>query len=33
MIQVDTNVVSEPLRPIPDARVIGWPSTQVLETN
>lgn len=32
MILVDTNVVSEPLRPIPDARVAAWLDTQALET-
>ena len=32
MILLDTNVVSEPLRPAPDARVIEWIDAQVLET-
>ena len=32
MILLDTNVVSEPLRPAPAARVIEWIDAQVLET-
>lgn len=32
MILLDTNVVSEPLRPEPDARVIEWLDAQPLET-
>jgi predicted nucleic acid-binding protein len=32
MILLDTNVVSEPLRPTPDARVIEWIDAQPLET-
>lgn len=32
MILLDTNVVSEPLRPAPDARVIRWMDAQALET-
>ena len=32
MILLNTNVVSEPLRPAPDARVIEWIDAQVLET-
>lgn len=32
MILLDTNVVSEPLRPAPDARVIAWLDAQALET-
>ena len=32
MILLDTNVVSEPLRPAPDARVITWIDAQPLET-
>ncbi len=32
MILLDTNVVSEPLRPAPDERVIAWIDTQPLET-
>ncbi len=32
MILLDTNVVSEPLRPAPDARVIAWIDAQPLET-
>ncbi len=32
MILLDTNVVSEPLRPAPDARVIEWIDAQPLET-
>lgn len=32
MILLDTNVVSEPLRPAPDARVIEWIDAQALET-
>ena len=32
MILLDTNVVSEPLRPSPDSRVIAWIDAQALET-
>lgn len=32
MILLDTNVVSEPLRPAPDARVVEWLDAQPLET-
>jgi len=32
MILLDTNVVSEPLRPVPEARVIAWLDAQPLET-
>ncbi len=32
MILLDTNVVSEPLRPTPDASVIEWIDAQALET-
>ncbi|WP_240097453.1 type II toxin-antitoxin system VapC family toxin [Thermomonas flagellata] len=32
MILLDTNVVSEPLRPAPDAGVIAWLDAQPLET-
>ena len=32
MILLDTNVVSEPLRPSPDTRVIEWIDAQALET-
>jgi toxin FitB len=32
MILLDTNVVSEPLRPTPDTRVIEWIDAQPLET-
>lgn len=32
MILLDTNVVSEPLRPAPDARVVKWIDAQPLET-
>jgi toxin FitB len=32
VILLDTNVVSEPLRPAPDARVIEWIDAQALET-
>ena len=32
MILLDTNVVSEPLRPAPDAGVIAWIDAQPLET-
>lgn len=31
MIILDTNVVSEPLRPAPDARVLGWLDRQAPE--
>ena len=32
MILLDTNLVSEPLRPVPDARVVAWIDAQALET-
>ena len=32
MILVDTNVISEPLRKLPEARVIAWLDAQALET-
>ena len=32
MILLDTNVVSEPLRPIPATRVVEWIDAQPLET-
>lgn len=32
MILLDTNVVSEPLRPSPDSRAIEWIDAQALET-
>ena len=32
MILLDTNVVSEPLRPAPDARVADWIDAQALDT-
>jgi predicted nucleic acid-binding protein len=32
MILVDTNVISEPLRPKPSSRVVTWLDTQPLET-
>lgn len=32
MILLDTNVVSEPLRPAPDARVVAWIDAQPAET-
>lgn len=32
MILLDTNVVSEPLRPAPDTRVTDWIDAQALET-
>ena len=32
MILLDTNVVSEPLRPAPDHRVVAWIDAQALET-
>ena len=32
MIMLDTNVVSEPLRPAPDTRVVEWIDAQALET-
>lgn len=32
MILLDTNVVSEPMRPVPAARVVDWIDTQPLET-
>jgi predicted nucleic acid-binding protein len=32
MILLDTNVVSEPLRPTPDARVTAWIDAQGIET-
>ena len=32
MILLDTNVVSEPLRPAPDNRVVAWIDAQAIET-
>ena len=32
MILLDTNVVSEPLRPVPEPRVVKWIDAQPLET-
>ena len=32
MILVNTNVISEPMRPAPDPRVIEWLGAQALET-
>ena len=32
MILLDTNVMSEPLRAVPDARVVAWIDGQPLET-
>ena len=32
MILLDTNVISEPLRPTPEQRVIGWIDAQPMET-
>ena len=32
MILLETNVVSEPLRPAPDARVVAWIDAQPVET-
>lgn len=32
MIVLDTNVLSEPLRPRPDPRVVAWLDAQVVET-
>lgn len=32
MIIVDTNVISEPLRPAPDPHVVAWLDEQVVET-
>ncbi len=32
MILVDTNVLSEPLRPAPDPKVVDWLDAQALET-
>lgn len=32
MIILDTNVLSEPLRPSPDARVVEWLDAQITET-
>lgn len=32
MILLDTNVVSEPMRPMPDAGVVGWIDAQAIET-
>ncbi len=32
MILLDTNVVSEPMRPAPDGRVVAWIDAQPLET-
>jgi len=32
MILLDTNVISEPLRAAPEARVVAWLDAQPLET-
>ena len=32
MILVDTNVVSEPWKPMPDERVVAWIDAQIVET-
>lgn len=32
MILIDTNVISEPLRPAPEARVVAWLDSQAIET-
>ena len=32
MILIDTNVVSEPWKPAPDARVLAWLDAQAIET-
>ncbi len=32
MIMLDTNVISEPLRPDPESRVVDWLNTQAMET-
>jgi predicted nucleic acid-binding protein len=32
MILVDTNLVSEPWKPVPDARVLDWLDAQAIET-
>ncbi|MCG6113765.1 MAG: type II toxin-antitoxin system VapC family toxin [Mesorhizobium sp.] len=32
MILVDTNVISEPLQPMPDRRVVDWMDAQAIET-
>ena len=32
MILLDTNVILEPLRQVPNARVLGWIDAQALET-
>ena len=32
MIVLDTNVISEPLRPAPENRVTAWINAQALET-
>ena len=32
MILLDTNVISEPLRPLPDSKIISWLDEQVWET-
>lgn len=32
MILLDTNVVSEPLKPLPEVRVLGWLDAQIIET-
>jgi toxin FitB len=32
MILIDTNVISEPLKPAPDPRVLAWIDAQALET-
>jgi predicted nucleic acid-binding protein len=32
MIILDTNVISEPMRPIPDAKVLAWIDRQPIDT-
>lgn len=32
MILLDTNVISEPLKPMPDPRVLAWLDSQLIET-
>src|SRR5262245_55305 len=32
MILIDTNVISEPWKPVPDARVLAWIDAQAIET-
>jgi predicted nucleic acid-binding protein len=32
MILLDTNVISEPLKPVPDPRVMAWLDLQIIET-